>query len=380
MTHPSLRHAARPIATRRAWLATALAASLLSACGGGGSSGTPGGGGCGGAYGSMCPTAGYTVTALVTDGTTAANQDANLVNAWGVAFNPTGYVWVANNGTGTSTLYDGNGVAQSLVVTLPAGAAPTGIIYNGSTDFSFTVGAVSAPAVFAFASEGGTLSAWSPSITLTQAYDVVDNGAAGAIYKGLAVAATGSTHRMYAADFGRGEVDVFDATFAPITVAGGFVDATLPAGYAPFNVQAFGDKVYVAYAKKGAGPDEVDGAGLGLVDVFDTDGVLVTHLVATGGALDAPWGMAMAPATGFGDFSGKLLVGNFGNGWIEAYDPVTGTHAGTLTDKNGTPLHIDGLWGLAFGNGVNAQPTTTLFYAAGPGGEAHGAYGKIVAN
>jgi uncharacterized protein (TIGR03118 family) len=372
MSHPSLRASARVLASRRTWLATAslLAVSLLSACGGGGSSGAPGG--CGTGYGVMCPTAGYTTTALVSDGTTAANHDANLVNAWGVAFNPTGYVWVANNGTGTSTLYDGAGAAQSLVVTLPAGAAPTGIIYNGSSDFSFSVGALSGPAIFAFASESGTISAWSPGITLTQAYDVVDNGAAGAIYKGLAVAASGSSHRMYAADFGRGQVDVFDATFAPITVPGGFADPTLPTGYAPFNVQAFGDKLYVTYAKKGA--------GLGMVNVFDTDGVLVTHLVATGGALNAPWGLAMAPASGFGALSGKLLVGNFGNGWIEAYDPTTGAHAGTMTDRNGAPVFIDGLWGLAFGNGVNSQPTTTLFYAAGPGGEAHGVYGKIVAN
>jgi uncharacterized protein (TIGR03118 family) len=347
-----------------------------------------GSGGCGGYSGMNCPpptASGYTSTALVSDSSGAAHADGNLVNAWGLAFNPSGFAWVANNGTGTSTLYDGTGAPQSLVVTLPAGlngaAAPTGIVYNGSSDFEFSSGGLSGSAVFLFASETGTISAWSPNVLMTAAVNVVDNGVStGAIYKGLALATVGSTHRLYAADFHNARIDVFDATFQPFTTSGGFVDSTLPAGYAPFNVQEIGGNLYVAYAKESGGNDETDGAGLGLIDVFDPDGHLMTHLVAAGGALNAPWGMTMAPASGFGDYSGLLLVGNFGSGWIEAYDPTNGMHIGTLSDSTGTALHIDGLWGLAFGNGVDNQPASTLYYTAGPGGEAHGAYGKIVAN
>lgn len=320
----------------------------------------------------------YTRADLVSDGSVpAAHLDTHLVNAWGLAFNPTGYSWVANNGTGTSTLYDGNGVPQSLVVTLPAGAAPTGMVYNGSADFVVSSGGLSGAAPFLFANEGGTISAWSPAVAMTQAFDVVDASAGGAVYKGLALASSGGQNRLYAADFAHNRIDTYGPDFAPVTTGGGFVDASMPAGYAPFNVQALNGELYVAYARQSGGADELDGAGYGAIDVFDTDGHLLRRLVAVGGALNAPWGMALAPATGFGAFSGKLLVGNFGNGWIEAYDPTTGAHAGTLSDSTGAALHIDGLWGIAFGNGVNSQPTTTLYYAAGPGGEAHGAYGRI---
>lgn len=372
----------------RAALASVFTAALLAACGGGGGGGGSGGGGPGGCdpngYGGGCPMAGYTVHQLVSDQAGLAHQDPNLVNGWGVAFNPSGYVWVANNGTGTSTLYDGNGVPQSLVVTLPAGVAgaatPTGIVYNGSGDFVVSDGTNSGAAAFIFVGENGTVSAWSPAVSLPDAFNVVDNGVStGAVYKGVALAATGGSHRLYAADFHNHRVDVFDATFAPMAVAGGFVDATLPSGYAPFNVQEIGGQIYVAYAMTTPGSDdETAGAGLGMVNVFDVDGNLVSHLIPAGGALNAPWGMAMAPAAGFGAFSGDLLVGNFGNGWIEAYGG-TGNHAGTLSDSNGNALHLDGLWGIAFGNGLNAQPTTTLFYAAGPSDEAHGVYGSLTA-
>ncbi len=370
----------------------------LAACGGyggGGSYGGGSGGGGGGYSSSMSSATAYSATDVVRDTAGAAQTDANLVNGWGVAFNPNGYVWVANNGTNTSTLYDGNGVPQSLVVTLNGGlsgaADPTGLVFNNSTT-SFVLsaavgggafaghggytGAASGAAPFIFAGEGGTLDAWAPAVDGTHAFVVYDGSAAGAVYKGLAIM-TGTTNRLYAADFHNKRIDVFDGTFTRITAAGGFADANIPADYGPFNIQAIGNQLYVAYAKKDpASDDETAGAGLGYVDIFDTDGNLVKRLVAAGGALNAPWGMAMAPAN-FGQFSNDLLVGNFGDGKINAYDPTTGAKVGTLSKADGTAIVVDGLWGIAFGNGLNNQPTNTLFYAAGPSNEAHGAYGRI---
>jgi len=182
---------------------------------------------------------------------------------------------------------------------------------------------------------------------------------------------------LFASDFHNGTVDVFDANFAPIAVAGGFIDANLPAGYAPFGIQVIGSLVYVAYAKQDAArEDEEAGAGLGIVNTFDLSGNLVKRLIPAGGKLNAPWGIAMAPSN-FGAFSNALLVANFGDGRINAYDATTGASLGTLASPAGTPIAIEGLWGIAFGNGINGQPTNTLFYAAGPADETHGAYGRI---
>jgi uncharacterized protein (TIGR03118 family) len=349
--------------------ALALAALLVS-CGGGGGYG--GGGG-------MTATA-YTVTNLVSNGSSTPQTDANLVNGWGVAFNPQGFVWVADAETSKSTLYDGNGVPQTLVVSIPAGSAgeahPTGIVFNGSSDFVVSNGTASGAAPFIFVGEAGTMSAWSPTVDLNNAITVFDGAAQGASYKGLAIAQRGNANFLYAADFHNARIDVFDTSFAPVSVPGGFVDAQLPAGFAPFGIQAIGNRIYVAYAKQDAqAADEVAGAGLGAVDVFDTDGNLLTRLV-NGGALNAPWGMALAPAN-FGTFSNALLVGNFGDGRINAFDINTGAMLGTLGDANGAPIAIDGLWGIAFGNGLNSQPTNTLFFAAGPDDEANGLYGRI---
>jgi uncharacterized protein (TIGR03118 family) len=205
----------------------------------------------------------------------------------------------------------------------------------------------------------------------------VDTGANGAIYKGLAIASFSGANYIYAADFRNARVDVYNASFQKVSLPGGnFSDPTLPAGYGPFGIQAIGGKIYVSFAKKGAsGPDEVHGMGLGYIDVFDSSGAMIRRLVSNG-ALNAPWGMAMAPAS-FGTFSGMLLVGNFGDGRINAYDPNTGASMGTLNSASGAPIVIDGLWALAFGNGVSNQPTNTLFYTAGPGDEMHGLYGRI---
>jgi uncharacterized protein (TIGR03118 family) len=322
----------------------------------------------------------FTTTALVTDQSSgAAHTDTHLVNAWGLAFNPTAFVWVANNGTSTSTLYDGNGVPQTLVVAIPAGtsgaASPTGIVYNGSTDFKVTQNGVTGASPFIFVGEAGTVSGWSPAVNRTNAVMAVDTGGS-AVYKGLAIGAFGGANYLYAADFRNNRIDVYDATFQKATLPGGFADPNLPAGYAPFGIQAIGDRVYVAYAQRETGGnDEVKGAGLGVVDVYDMGGTFL-HRLAAGGALNAPWGLAMAPAQ-FGDFSNALLVGNFGDGKINAYNPSTGAFIGTLSRADRTPIVIDGLWGIAFGNGVNNQPATTLFYTAGPGDEAHGIYGRI---
>jgi uncharacterized protein (TIGR03118 family) len=323
----------------------------------------------------------FMATNLVSDGTiAAAHTDANLINAWGVVFNPTGFVWVANNGTNTSTLYDGNGVAQTLVVSIPAGtggnASPTGIVYNGTQDFKVTQNGVTGASAFIFVGEGGTMAGWSPTVNRTAAVTVFDGAANGPLYKGLAISSYAGANYLYAANFRNNTIDVYNGSFAKATLPGSFRDPALPAGYAPFGIQTIGDRIYVAYAKQAAsGPDEAAGAGLGIIDVFDSSGAFIKQL-AMGGALNAPWGMTMAPAN-FGPFSGDLLVANFGDGKINAFNPSTGKMDGTLNRPDGTPIVIDGLWGLAFGNGINSQPTNTLFFTAGPSGEKHGLYGRI---
>jgi len=362
--------------TPRRW-AVALSVAALAACGGGGSDYTA----------PTSSTSGFVATSIVSDrGATnnpysSANVDANLVNAWGIAFNPNGYVWVANAGTSTSTLYDGNGVPQSLVVAIPAGtagsASPTGIVFNGSTDFVVSQAGKSGASPFVFVGEAGTLSGWSPSVALNTAVTVYDGAASGTVYKGLALASSGGVNFLYATDFHNGRVDVFDASFAKVTVAGGFTDPTLPAGYAPFGIQAIGGSLYVTFAKQDTSAhDNVNGAGLGLVDVFDATGHFVKRLVDVGGALNAPWGLALAPAN-FGTFGNALLVANFGDGKINAFNATTGALMGSLNKADGTPIAIDGLWGIAFGNGINSQPTNTLFFTGGPSDEAHGVYGRI---
>ena len=323
----------------------------------------------------------YVANALVSDtaATNALHHDTNLINAWGLAFNPQGFSWVANAGTGTSTLYDGNGVVQPLVVTLPAGTDASGIVFNGTADFSITENSVSGAAPFIFATLQGQIAAWAPNVDGTHAFKIVDNSTTGAVYTGLAIDTGTGGDMIYAADFTKGTVDVFSGTFSPVTTAGGFVDSTLPAGYAPFGIQQIGDKIYVAFAQPDPVTHEKTGAGLGLVDVFDKQGNLLSHLIPVGGALNAPWGLAMAPSN-FGKFSNMLLVGNFGDGKINVYDPTTGALAGTVSNNDGSAIVVPGLWALQFGNGINAQPTNTLFYTAGPGSEAHGLYGRIDMN
>ncbi|MFM0067004.1 TIGR03118 family protein [Paraburkholderia aspalathi] len=335
---------------------------------------------CGGSSGSINSQS-FTSSVLVSDGAVSApHTDPNLKNGWGVAFNPKGFVWVADNGTSVATLYDGNGVPQSLVVSIPNGtsgtANPTGIVFNGTTDFTVTQGGKSGVGAFIFSGEGGTITAWAPAVAPTNAIVMVDGGSAGAVYKGLALASNGTANFLYATDFHNNRIDVFDTNFAKVAMPGKFQDATLPAGFAPFGIQAIGSKLFVTYAKQDAAAhDNVDGSGLGFVDVFDTSGNLLQHF-ASAGPLNAPWGVAQAPGN-FGRFSGDILIGNFGDGTINAFDPASGQSLGTINLSNGTTFVQPGLWGIAFGNGLDNQPTNTLFFAAGPNDEANGVYGRI---
>jgi uncharacterized protein (TIGR03118 family) len=367
-----------------------LCVLILTSCGG------DSGGGYGGSVPASMATA-FSLTNLVADmaGGTAVHVDANLVNPWGLSIPPGKPAWVANNHTETSTLYDGTGVPQPLaaplVMTFAAGAGgttfdPTGIVFNGSTtDFIVASGAASGAAVFIFDGEGGMLAGWSPTVSGNQAVTMyTDTG--GAVYKGLAVATENGQAFLYATDFHNNKVDVFDTHFVKQTVSATaftFSDPGIPAGYAPFGIQAISvgamgpTQIYVTYAQQLApdNHDNANGAGLGYVDIFDTNGMLVKHLIA-GGALNAPWGLALAPAD-FGTLSNQLLVGNFGDGTINGYDPVTGAFVGAVSDSGAHPIATSGLWGIAFGNDANNQPHNTLFFAAGTNQEANGSYGRI---
>ncbi len=320
-------------------------------------------------------------TVLVSDGSTSApHTDANLQNGWGIAFNPTGVVWVSDNTTSKSTLYDGNGVVQSLVVTIPPAAGgqtggPTGIVFNTSTDFQVTANGSTSNALFIWATEAGTIAGWSPKVLPTSAVKAYDDGAGGAVYKGLAIGKNGTANLLYATDFHNGKIDVFDKSFNKVQLDGPFQDPTLPAGFAPFGISVTGNTVFVTYAKVGQdGRTQVNGAGNGVIDTFDTDGHFVKR-IATNGFLNSPWGIAMAPAN-FGGASNDLLIGNFGDGTIDAFNPATGAFIGALTQADGTMIQQKGIWGISFGNNVDNQPLNTLFFAAGPS-PTTGIYGRI---
>jgi len=321
----------------------------------------------------------FTVHALVGDASGSASAtDATLVNGWGLSAGPTTPWWVSDNGTNASTLYNGSGVKSALTVAVPG--APTGTVFNGSaTDFVISQSGKSGAARFLFATEGGTILGWSPTVNGATAIAGVDNSASGAVYKGL----TTTGDKLYATDFHNGRVDVFDASFKPVTAA--FTDPKLPTGYAPFGIQALGTSIFVTYAKQDAAKhDDVAGNGFGYVDQYTTDGQFVAR-VASGGRKNAPpnapWGLALAPSS-FGVFSGDLLIGNFGNGRVSAYQDRGGgkwVFKGQLRRGDQTIVTVDGLWAIAFGNGSAAGPATTLYFAAGPGGEAHGLFGSITA-
>ncbi len=299
----------------------------------------------------------------------AAHTDTNLVNAWGIAFFPTSPIWVADEASGLSTLYDHQGKRQSLVVTIPSPSGvlgtPTGIVANGTSDFVVSKGSNSGPAFFIFDSEDGSISGWNPSVDPTNA--VLATSVPGAFFTGLAIGNSGGANFIYAADQANNVVDMFDSTF---TVVGSFTDPTLPPGLSAFNVQNINGQLYVTFA------GFFSGAPGGVVDVFGTDGTFIKTLTSQG-HLNGPWGLALAPAN-FGPFSNDFLVGNLFDGRINAFDPNTGAFLGQLRNQQGQAISIDGLWGLAFGAGTPQNgKTNDLFFTAGPVFYSRGLFGVI---
>jgi uncharacterized protein (TIGR03118 family) len=339
----------------------------------------------------------YQLTDLTTDDNTnltslgfpaAANVDPNLVNPWGVSFGPTTPFWVSDNHTGVSTLYNAAGVpfpvppATPLVVTIappngsPPGfvSAPTGQVFNNNaSDFIVSNGTTSGSASFIFATEDGTISGRSGAVSSTQSFIGVDNSASGAVYKGLAIATNGGSNFLFATNFNSGRVEEYNSSFGLVR---SFTDANLPAvpagtpagqNWAPFNVQLLNGQLYVTFALQDAAKhDDVAGAGNGFVDVFDLNGNFVKRLVNTGAGdpLNSPWGLAIAPA-GFGAFANDLLVGNFGNGEINVFDPISGAFLGTLDGSSGNPIEIPGLWDLTIGNGGAGVDPNGIYFTAG---------------
>jgi len=301
----------------------------------------------------------------------AQHVDPNLVNPWGMAASSTGVIWVSDNGTGVSTLDNQDGTARPLVVEIPTAARnrgignPTGVVFNDTTFFQVTKNGSSAWAIFIFVSEDGSISGWNPMLEQTHAIIAVDNstnhGVNSAVYKGVTLGVANGHNFLYATDFHTGKVEIYDENFHQVN-PNGFIDPNLPTGYAPFGIRNFKGEIFVTYAKQDyKKEDAVACAGCGFVNVFDTSGNFLRRLISNG-ALNAPWGLALV--------DGKLWVGNFGNGLINNYDPVTGAFIETLTRADGAPLQFDGLWDLLpLGNGV--------CFTAGIADEEHGLFGLI---
>lgn len=315
----------------------------------------------------------FVQTNLVSDQPGVATiQDTDLVNAWGIAHSPTSAFWVSANGTGVADLYkvDSNNVPTklNLEVTIPGDGSVTGQVFNNTSAFNGDA--------FLFVSEDGTISGWRPALG-TKA-ETLKTASDANVYKGVALATINGNTYLYAANFRNGTIDVLKGNSGAPDLTGNFKDRKIPNGYAPFNIQLLEGKLYVTYGKQDDKKhDDVAGQGHGFVDVFDTNGTLLKRLVRHG-QLDSPWGLAIAPSS-FGKFAGDLLVGNFGNGHINAYNPNTGTFLGSLRDasNHNRPLTIDGLWGLIPGNDGSAGNSNTIYFSAGPGGESHGLFGSL---
>lgn len=321
-------------------------------------------------------------TNLVSNGAVpAVTIDPNLVNPWGLARSPTSPFWVSDNGAGVSTLYNGAGAKIPLTVTVPPPpgsppgtmAAPTGVVFNGNTG-SFQVGGTTS--AFIFSTEDGTISAWAGALGTHAAIVADESGlGAGAEYKGLAIASTGSGNFLYATDFANGLVEQFDSNF---NLVRSFTDAGVAPGYAPFGAQVLDGHLFVTYALRGPTGDDVAGAGNGYLDIFNFDGTLFQRLVSQGADINSPWGLDIAPA-GFGDAAGKLLVGNFGDGTISIFDLLTGNFMGKLLGQDGNPVEIDGLWALMNGNGGNGGDPGKVYFTAGLNDEQDGLFGSLSA-
>jgi uncharacterized protein (TIGR03118 family) len=377
-----------------------VCAFAVAACGGGGSNG-----GVSSVSQSTPPatttmTTAFTDTALVSDKSevvaTADTIDANLQNPWGIAVAPGLPFWIADNNSNLSTLYSGTGEIETQTVTgsadvgiaIPASAAgvqanPTGQVYNGNGGFLVTTSKGLEAALFMYDGEGGTIAAWAQDsgATAVIAYDDgVANGADHAVYKGLALGSVNGATYLYATDLHNNKVDVFDTNFSkPADMQGKFIDPNIPAGFVPFGIAALDGQLYVTFTKQDSEKhDETTGAGLGYVDIFDFSGNLVSRF-ASAGALNAPWGMAIAPA-GFGSLEGDVLIGNFGDGTINIFTPngtALATSVGHLMGSNGGAMAFAGLWSLVFGNGDSDKPVTTLFYTAGFADQTDGVFGSI---
>jgi uncharacterized protein (TIGR03118 family) len=303
-----------------------------------------------------------------------AHIDPNLVNAWGIAFAPTGAFWVSDEGTGLSTLYDGKGNIQSLVVTIPPAAgtglgSPTGIIFNSSTGFKVTQGTKSGAALFIFDTLDGTISGWSPTVSATKAIIAVNNSSTGAMYTGLAFGTNSSgANFLFAADSSFNDrVDIYDSNFSFVK---SFTDTTIPPGITPYGIQNINGQIFVSFANP-------DGSPGGYIDIFDVDGNFVNRF-ASNGTLSQPWGMAVAPAS-YAGFSNALLVSNnLPNGTVNGFNLTTGASLGPLLDINRKPIVINQLWGIAFGGGsaLNGQPNQ-LFFTGGPVNYGNGVFGVI---
>jgi uncharacterized protein (TIGR03118 family) len=321
-----------------------------------------------------------TQTNLVSDGATpAALVDPRLVNPWGISNLPGSPFWISDNGTGFATLYDGAGAKAPLEVSIPGAggndAAPTGQVSNTGTGFVVTNGTKSAPALFIFAGEDGGITGWSPMVDPTHAVIANDHSFDGAIFKGLAKADANGQSYLYATDFHNNRVDVFDSSFTEQHWAGAFSDRRIPKGFAPFGIQNLNGKIYVTYAKQDAdAEDDVAGPGNGFVDVFDARGHLRDRL-QHGKYFSSPWGLTVAPSD-WGQFAGDVLVGQFGSGQIAAFSSH-GKFDGLLRNKDGSPVVIDGLWALTFGNGAKNADPEKLYFTAGPNDEADGLFGNL---
>ena len=295
----------------------------------------------------------------------AANVDTNLKNPWGVSFAATSPFWVSDQVTNMSTLYNATGVPQGLKVAMPAAphgpSGPTGQVFNGTSGFQITP---NAPALFLFSTLAGTVAGWNQAAgtTAVTRFTAVD----GASYTGLTMGTVGSNNFLYAADTKNGKIDVLDTSFNKVTLSGSFTDPSVPAGFAPYNVQNIGGKLYVEYAK-------LNTPG-GYVGVFDTSGNLLQHI--SDAHFNAPWGAVLAPA-GFGAFGNDLLIGNFGDGTINAFDPTTGGFVGTLSDTNGKPIVNSGLWALEFRAPGGTFDPNALYFTAGINNQADGLFGTI---
>jgi uncharacterized protein (TIGR03118 family) len=320
----------------------------------------------------------YNVYPLVSNSSavTAPLQDPLLVNGWGLSASSTSPWWTANNETNSSTLYSGAGSKSALDVTVPGG--PTGTVANATaSDFVVSQNGVSASAKFLFDTQGGQVLGWAPTVNATAAVTAVDDSSSSAVFDGL----TSLDDQLYAADFHNAAVDVFNSSFVP--VPGGFKDPNIPAGWAPFGIQALNGDIFVTYAKQDSTKKvDVAGGGLGYVDEYTPQGALIARVASKGNKnapLNAPWGLALAPSN-FGAYSGDLLVGNFGNGRINAYEQLSNgkwAYKGQLRAASGTPIVIQGLWAIAFGNGASAGPTNDLYFISGPSGETQGLFGFI---